>query len=129
MIKLTKEQLKRLSKEKYYDESDFIKDCKIYIKALKDNRVKYMVTHVSTSGMSRNINIISFEGNMTNGRFRNYNMMLTVLGYSFDKYSNDIIVKGCGMNMLFATNYNIIHTFKSMGLIKNKTCEILSQKI
>lgn len=129
MIKLSKEQLKRLNKESYYNEENFIKDCKIYIKALKANRVRYSVTHVSSSGMSRDINIISFEGSMSNGYFRNYNMMLTILGYSFAKHSNDIKVSGCGMNMLFATNYDIIHTFKRMGLIKNKTCEVLAQKI
>lgn len=129
MIKLSKEQIKRLSKETYYNEEQFIKDCKTYIKALKAGRVLYSVTHVSSTGMSRDINIKSFEGSMTNGYFRNYNMMLTILGYSFAKYTNDIKVSGCGMNMLFATNYDIIHTFKRIGLIKNKTCEELSQKI
>lgn len=127
--KLSKEMTKKLSLESYYDEEQFIKDCKTYIKALKSGRLQYTVTHVSSSGMSRDINIQSFEGSMTKGYFRSYNMMLTILGYSFAKHSNDIKVSGCGMNILFATNYDIIHTFKRMGLIKNKTCEVLAQKI
>ena len=129
MKKLTKEMTKRLNEEEYYNQEDFIKDCKTYIKALKAGRLQYTVTHVSVSGMSRNINIQSYEGTKSKGYFRNYNMMLTILGYSFAKYSNDIKVSGCGMDMLFKTNYDIIHTFKRMGLIQSKTCNILSQKI
>jgi len=128
-MKLTKDILKRIELESYYNQEDFKKDCKRYIKALEAGRVQYTVTHVSNSGMSRNIHIQSFEGSMTQGYYSNYYMMLSVLGYSFANNSNDIRVGGCGMNMLFATNYNIVHTFERIGLIKSKKCNILAQKI
>lgn len=127
---LSKEMLKNIAKNEYYSQEDFIKDCKCYIKALKSGRLQYTVTHVSNSGMSRNIFIQSYEGTITKGHFRTYFSMLQVLGYKeASKYSSDIRVGGCGMNMLFSTNYNICHDFKRMGLITEKECEILCQKI
>ena len=130
MYKITKEVLKRIEKEEYYSVDDFISDCKTYIKAVKSGRVLYEVTHVSTSGVSRNINIKSYEGKMSQGYYRSYSLMLKVLGYKFAyTYSWDIKVSGCGINMLFATNYNIIHTFERFGFITKKTCVILSQKV
>jgi len=129
-VVLSKEMLKNISIVEYYTEEDFIKDCKCYIKALKSGRLQYTVTHVSNSGMSRNIFIQSYEGTMTKGHFRTYFSMLQVLGYKFaSKYSSDIKIGGCGMNMLFATNYNICHDFNRMGLINDAECKILSQKI
>lgn len=129
-INLTKEMIERLESNKYYSKEDFINDCKTYIKALKSGRLQYRVTSVSKSGMSRDILISSFEGSMTKGYYRNYTSMLEILGFNFtSKYSSEIRVKGCGMNMLFDTNYNIIHTFKYVNLINKKQCETLSQII
>lgn len=128
MKTILEEQTKILLGEEYYDQQDFIKDCKTYIAALRAGRVQYRVTHVSQSGCSRNIHIQSFEGKMSGGYYRNYSMMLKVLGFRFDRPYGDIKVGGGGMDMLFATNYDIIHTFKRMGLITKKTCDVLAQK-
>jgi hypothetical protein len=122
--------IKNISKNEYYSQEDFVKDCKCYIKALKSGRLQYMVTHVSNSGMSRYIFIQSYDGTMTKGHFRTYFSMLQVLGYKeASKYSSDIKVSGCGMNMLFKVNYDICHDFKLIGLINENECEILCQKI
>ena len=128
-MKLTQEINKNLEKMSFYSKEDLLKDCKCYIKALKAGRVQFRVTHVSKSGMSRNIFIQSFEGKMTKGYYRTYSNMLKALGFSIVKNSNDIRVSGCGMNMLFSTNYEIMYSFLSMGIIKKRTCKILSQKI
>ena len=129
MFKLNNEVLKKLSKEGYYNIDSFSKDCKKYIRAVESGRILYTVTHVSNSGMSRNINIKSFEGKMSNGSYRNYYMMLKTLGYSFSKDSHDVKVSGCGMDMLFATNYNIIHSLYRMKFISKAKCDILAQKV
>ncbi len=129
MYKIDKETLKRIELEEYYNVDDFILDCKTYISAVKSGRILYEVTHVSTSGMSRNINIKSYEGKMSHGYYRSYSLMLAILGYKFAKNSYDIKVSGCGMNMLFSTNYGIIHTLKRFGFINKKTCDILSQRV
>jgi len=130
MITLTKEIKKAISKEEYYSEESFINDCKAYIKAIESGRILYTVTNVSKSGMSRDINIKSFEGKMSKGYYRNYTMMLKVLGYKFtDKYSSDIKVGGCGMDMLFHTNYTIINTLHHMKFISKKKCDVLAQRV
>lgn len=125
---LSKEILNNLKKNEYYNEEDFIYDCKVYIKALKSGRLQYTVTNVSKSGISRDINIQSYEGTMAKGYYRQYTGLTDALGYKRSGWA-DIRVGGCGMNMLFATNYNIIHDFKRMGLISDKECKTLSQKI
>lgn len=130
MTTLTKEMIKRLSKEEYYTQEDFTKDIQTYIKALKEGRLQYLVMNVSSSGMNRNILIQSCEQNKNNNNFyyRQYLKMFEILGYKLDKNFN-IKVSGCGMNMLFATNYNLIRTFKNMNIITAEDCEMLAQKI
>lgn len=129
MIKLSKDIIKRLDKEEYYNEDRFISDCKQYIKAVNSGRILYTVTHVSNSGMSRDINIKSFEGKISEGYYRNYYGMFEALGNSFNKNTNDIRVGGCGMNMLFHLNYTTIHQLQRMGFISKKRCDILAQKV
>ncbi len=128
MIRLTKEIKKQIAKEDYYTEERFIKDCRAYIKAVDSGRIQYTVTHVSQSGMSRNIMIKSYEGTMNDGFYRWYYKMLEAMGYKFAS-DNSIKVSGCGMDMLFATNYNIIHSLKHMGFIYSKRCASLAQKV
>lgn len=130
MTTLAKEMIKRLSKEEYYTQEDFTKDIQTYIKALREGRLQYLVMNVSNSGMNRNILVQSCEQNKNNNNFyyRQYSKMFEILGYKLDKNFN-IKVSGCGMNMLFATNYNLIRTFKNMNIITAEDCEMLAQKI
>ena len=129
-IILSKEIEKRLSKEEYYTKDMLLDDIQTYIEALKEGRLQYLVMNVSSSGMNRNILVQSCEQNKTNNNFyfRQYSRMFEMLGYKLNKDYN-IKVSGCGMNMLFATNYNLIHTFKNMNIISDLECEILAQKI
>ena len=129
-ITLSKEIEKRLSKEEYYTKEMLLNDIQDYIKALKEGRLQYLVMSVSQSGMSRNILIQSCEQNKTNNNFyfRQYSRMFEMLNYKLDKDYN-IRVSGCGMNMLFATNYYLIQTFKSMNIISDSEADILAQKI
>ena len=129
-IQLTKEMIKRLENETYYTQEYFIQDCKEYIKAVKEGRMLYLVDTVSNTRMNRTLIIKSCEKNKRTKDFyyRNYTFLFKILGYSLSKDYN-IKVSGCRMNMLFATNYNIIHTFKNIGLINSKVCDVLAQKI
>ena len=129
-ITLSKEIEKRLSKEEYYSKEMLFDDIQTYIKALKEGRLQYMVMNVSSNGMNRNILVQSCEQNKTSNNFyfRQYSRMFEMLGYKLNKDYN-VKVSGCGMNMLFATNYNLIHTFKNMNIISDLECEILAQKI
>ena len=129
-ITLPKETEKRLSKEEYYTKEMLLDDIQDYIKALKEGRLQYLVMNVSSNGMNRNILIQSCEQNKTNNNFyfRQYSRMFEMLNYKLDKDYN-IRVSGCGMNMLFATNYYLIQTFKSMNIISDSEADILAQKI
>jgi hypothetical protein len=128
MIKLNKKIEKRIATDDCYSEEGFIRDAKTYINAVKSGRILYDVVRVSKSGMSRVINIRSFEGKMSGGYYRTYGVFLKALGYSMVDYNN-IRVYGSGMNMLFHTNYCILHDLHSMGFITNKTCDTLAQKV
>ena len=129
-ITLSKDTEKRLLKEEYYTKEMLLNDIQDYIKALKEGRLQYLVMNVSSNGMSRSILIQSCEQNKTNNSFyfRQYSRMFEMLNYKLDKNYN-IKVVGCGMNMLFATNYYLIHTFKSMNIISTAEADILAQKI
>lgn len=133
-IENDKEIMKQLDKELYYNINDFISDVNVYIKAVKEGRILYHVGTVSKSGMSRTILIQSCERRSYNGKtsygYRQYIMMLKVTGYTVIRGWHDTIrVYGCGMNMLFATNYNLIHKFYKLGFINKSQCEKLCQAV
>lgn len=112
----------------------FISDAQTYIKAVKERRISYTVDTVSRSGMSRTIIITSCEKSIYNGKrsfyYRQYNAMLEAMGYNIKRgYRDSIRVGGCGMNMLFATNYNIIWTLHRLGFISRKSCDVLAQVV
>ena len=128
MGSLTNDIKKAIEKAKYYDEDRFIKDCNTYIEAVKSGRILYDVISVSASGMSRKINIRSFEGTMERGYYRNYFAMLEILGYKVNK-DYTITVKGCGMNMLFSTNYDLIGQMERLEFINKETSDDLKQRV
>ena len=127
-MKLSNEMIKEVEKNKYYNIEILEKDCKAYIEAVKSGRILYTVESVSASGMSRKINIKSFEGTMEKGFYRNYFAMLEIFGYKINK-DYTITVKGCGMNMLFATNYDLINQMHKIELLDKETCDVLAQNI
>lgn len=127
-MELTTELKKRIAKNNYYSEENFIKDAQTYIEAIKQNRVIVSVANVSKSGMSRKLKVLAYEPNKeTNaGYYRQFLSMFEALGYKVKDYS--FTVNGCGMDMIFHTNYSAMHTFKNIGLITKEECEILAQK-
>lgn len=132
-IESNKELMKSLRKVDMTVER-FISDAQTYIKAVKERRINYTVDTVSRSGMSRTIIITSCEMSRYNGKrsfhYRQYNAMLEAMGYSVKRgYRDSIRVGGCGMNMLFATNYSIIHRLHRLGFISRKVCDVLAQAV
>lgn len=117
-----KELTKRINSQNYYEVSMFISDVQTYIKAIKQRRMFCIIDSVSSSGMSRNIHFHSFEKKY----YRQYWTLFKVLGYTETK-NNSFRISGCGMDMIFHTNYSNIHTFYRLGFIDKKTCERLAQ--
>lgn len=118
-ITLSKEVLKAIAKNEYYSEESFI----------KEGRVICSVVSVSKSGMNRKLKFLSCEPSKYKDEvmhyYRQYNSMLECLGYKVKDYS--ITVNGCGMNIIFHTNYSIMHNFKRMGIITDEQCSSLAQ--
>ena len=131
-IESDKDIMRRINKEKYYSIEDLIADIQTYINAVKSGRILYDVITVSKSGMSRTIRITSCEKEKSGKNrhyYRQYQRMLGVLGETVVGYSYTIRVHGCGMNMLFSTNYNLMHTFCRLGFISKKQCKELAQAV
>ena len=122
----------KLSNVEKYGSSEidiFTENAKRYIKAIKQGRVICNIEHVSTSGMSRNLKFIECSGNTKKGfRYLNFWSLFKNLGFSSPKNSNCFKISGCGMDMVFHTNYTIINNLHQLGFINKKECEILSQK-
>lgn len=127
---LTNTITKNLKKINFYNEEDFLKDATAYINAIRENRMINVIGSVSASGMSRTLKFTSCEKNEINGQFyqRNYFTLFKALGYTPVKNSSYFRVHGCGMDMVFATHYDIIHDFKNIGLISEEECSKLAQR-
>ena len=117
-----------LEKDKVLNVETFIESAEKYIKAIKDCRMLCDIGSVSQSGMSRTLKFLSCEKGDSKYYYRNYYSLFKSLGYSTVKSSNHFRVYGCGMDMVFATNYNIIHTLKNYGFINKELCDKLAQQ-
>lgn len=127
-IILSNEVKKAITKNQYYSEENFISDANQYIDAIKEGRVIVSVVSVSKSGMSRKLKVLAFQQSKEakQGYYRQFNSMFEALGYKIKDYS--FTVNGCGMDMIFHTNYSAMHDFKRMGIITDEECNILSQQ-
>lgn len=128
-IAANSELYKRICKESYYGIESFEKDAAEYIKAIKERRMLCTIKSVSNSGMSRNIKFHSCQKTKTGYYFRNYWTFFKTLGYTPASSDRDTFrIGGCGMDMIFHTNYTIIHKLHKLGFINKKQCENLAQQ-
>lgn len=122
----------QLSNVEKYGSSEvgiFVQNAKRYVKAIKQGRVICNIESVSRSGMSRNLKFLECNGNIKSGfNYLNFWSLFDALGFRNAKNSNAFCISGCGMDMVFATNYEIIHTLYNLGFINEKECSILAQK-
>lgn len=107
-----------------------------YCKAVKQGRLFCIIHSVSSSGMNRNMSFhecAPYGYKLNNGQthgFMNFWSMFKALGYTQarKRYESDsFTVGGCGMDMVFATNYNVIHECQSLGVITKTECAKLAQ--
>ena len=122
-IEANKELMKRINELSYFEVDTFIDHVQEYIHAIKKRSMFCVIDSVSSSGMSRNIHFHSWTSNY----YRNYYSLFVVLGFTKVNNSNAFRISGCGMDMIFHTNYTNMHNFKSMGFISDKQCESLCQ--
>ena len=124
--------IKTYNKKNTYkiDNETFIDHAKRYIKAIKENRMICSIGSVSKSGMSRTIKFLEMLKNDTSDQHHllNFYQFFDVLGFSKIKDSDYFRIGGCGMDMIFYTNYTIMHDLKRLGLVSDDECKTLSQK-
>jgi len=124
--------VKNINNVGYYSVEQFCKDAERYILAIKENRMFCRIHSVAKSGMSRTMSFHEFnvynkpEGN-NRGQILNFYSFFSALGYKFKSGMDCFTVGGCGMDMVFHTNYSIIHNLKILGFIPKDECEVLAQ--
>jgi len=120
---------KSISFDSYQDTEWFIESLKRYCNAAKERRLICNIESVSKSGMSRNMRFVELQKNKTT---KNYDMLnfwglFAALKYTKVSNSDCFRIQGCGMDMVFATHYEIIHTAYYYEVINKNTCDKLSQ--
>ena len=99
-----------------------------FVTATAEGRLFCVISSVSKSGMSRNMAFFE-TARVGRGKYRQFNFwaLFSALGYSAVSNSDYFRIGGCGMNMVFATHYNVIHSAHAFGLITKEQCGKLSQ--
>ena len=126
LINSDKELLKNI-KNSSCEIDTFINNAQRYIKAIKENRMACIIVSVAPSGMSRNLKFI--EANPKKGAyscFYNFYSLFKCLG--FRDVNDAFRVSGCGMDMIFHTNYTIIHYLGRLGFLAKNEVKVLCQK-
>jgi len=121
----------KLSNVEHYGTSEvdtFIRHAKRYIKAIKQGRIICNIDTVSASGMSRTIKFLECHKRTKNSYgYLNFYQMFCQLGFTKVRYKNTFRIHGCGMDMIFHTNYTIIHRLQRLGFISKRECENFAQ--
>lgn len=126
-----KELQKQMGKLWNYNDEQFYGDATRYIKAIKEGRVICNIDTVSSSGMSRTIKFMECaKSTYENKRYNWYNFsaLFTALGYERVNNKQTFRIHGCGMDMIFHTNYSNMHEFRALGFISKKECDYLAQQ-
>lgn len=121
---------KGIKKLNYYNEYDFVNDAKKYIKAIKERRMINSIGSVSSSGMSRTIKFLSCEKGSRKNEFwySQYSCLFICLGYTEARSKDGYFsISGCGMDMIFHSNYSNIHHLARLGFLSKKECARLCQ--
>ena len=110
------------------EEATFIDHATRYIKAIKEGRMLCSIGSVSKSGMSRTIKFLEMSGGEGKHFLYNFYQFFEALGYKAIKDSDYFRIGGCGMDMIFYTNYQIMHDLRRLGFIDKEECDTLAQQ-
>ena len=108
MRKMTEKTKQAIIKELKTNPEEFYSNAVRWIKAIKDGRMFCVVKSVSNSGMSRIFKYMECAKTRHGYSYLQFYSFFKAIGLNPKNYG-EIRVSGCGMDMNFATNYNIIH--------------------
>ena len=127
------QKLESLKLVSHYSKERLYQDALDYISAIKSGRMICDIVSVSKSGMSRRMKFLSCEkhkgGTWAKGNsyYRQYYGFFSAMGYNVAD-DGAFRVGGCGMDMVFHTNYTVIHKLMRMGFLSRKQCDKLAQQ-
>ena len=115
-----------------YTFDQFAYDAKRYISAIKDSRMICSIGSVSASGMSRTVKFVEMakckKPHNKPYALLNFYQFFCALEYRpAGKYGDYFRIYGCGMDMIFHTNYTIIGTLERLGFLSKKLSSKLRQ--
>jgi hypothetical protein len=128
-VQADKELMKLINSNSYTSVESFIENAKRYIDAIRTGKMICNIASVSNSGMSRNIKFLAPEFNKARKMYQycNFYTLFKHLGFTENKKTGEFRISGCGMDMIFHTNYTIIHKLHRLGFIDKKVCAKLAQ--
>jgi len=113
----------------YDNVQDLLTDAKIYTSAVRQGRAVCIVHSVASSGMSRKVSLRVMQKSSYGNSFSflNFNSFAhLVTGDRLDK-DHQLIITGCGFDVVWDLNYRICNTLCSLGFINQKDCAELAQ--
>jgi hypothetical protein len=118
---------KKLTEREYNDIEGFVADANRYIRAIKECRMVCTIPSVSSSGMSRVIKFVEVSKGDKRHYVLNFYGFMKNLGFTPSKNNDGFRISGCGMDMVFHTNYTIIHRLGKLGFLNKKEVAKLAQ--
>jgi len=121
--------VKNIDKLEYYSRDQFYNDGNRYVKAIKEGRVICSIGSVSSSGMSRTIKFVECSKGTRRYNIMNFWSFFKALGYTEARSGRDYFsISGCGMDMIFHTNYSNMGYMRSLAIINKKQEDYLAQQ-
>ena len=127
-VKNNKKLVRGIEKVGYHSVEDFCEDAVRYIQAIRENRMFCQIISVSKTGMSRTVCFREFTIEDQKGRIYNFFAFFKALGYNTNKSNDGFVIGGCGMDMIFHTNYTIISRLTDLEFLSKEECEHLRQQ-
>jgi hypothetical protein len=124
--KITKKIEKAIEKKLKVNATEFFKDAIRWVEAVNEGRLTCYIISVSRSGMTRRFKYLELKKYDKRYLQQNFVTFLRAM-FRTDKDYN-IVVNGCGMDMNFYVNYEVIHTLKNIGIISDRECRYLAQQ-
>lgn len=123
--------MKKIKSINYYSIESFYDDAIRYIEAIREQRMINTIGSVSSSGMSRTIKFVEISKNESTGCYNvlNFWSFFKALGYKEARNKDGYFsISGCGMDMIFHTNYTNIRDLYYYGFLTKEETDVLSQQ-
>jgi hypothetical protein len=108
-----------MATRKQEEKEDAIKRLREFVKP--GDTIYTVLRHVSSSGMSRNIDL--YQLTIEEGKIRKYwltGLAARALGMRLAKNDHGIVVSGCGMDMGFHVVYSLSHVLFPKGFVPDR---------